>query len=125
MYRTKILMCNARLCWAKKKTEICSQKALSQNVMPRLSLKDRNRALGQLEAGRHANDVAADFAYHVFTIYRLLERHRVTGDVSDGRRSGRPRVTSVRQDRFIRVTHPRTRFQSAVATSRQPRGLNS
>ena len=98
-------MCNARLCLAKKKTEICSQKALSQNVMPRLSLRDRDRALRQLEAGRHADDVAADFGCHVSTIYRLLERHRVTGDVSDRRRSGRPRVTSVRQDRFIRLTH--------------------
>ena len=41
-----------------------------------------DRALGQLEAGRQANDVAADFGYHASTIYRRLERHRVTGDVS-------------------------------------------
>ena len=59
------------------------------------------------------------------TIYRLLERHRITGDVSDRRRSGRPRVTSVRRDRFIRLTHLRNRFQSAAATSRQTRGLNN
>ena len=90
--------------------------------MPRLSLRDRDHALGQLVAGWHADDVAADFGYHVSTIYRMLERHRVTGDDSDCRRSGRPRVTSVRQDRFIRLTHLRNRFQSAAVTLR---GLNN
>ena len=118
-------MCNLRLCLAKKKTEICFQKALIQNVMPRLSLRDRDRALGQLEVGRHADGFAADFGCHVSTIYRLMERHRVTEDVSDRRRNGRPRVTSVRQDRLIRLTHLRNSFKSAAATSRQTRGLNN
>ena len=45
MHRTKILMCNARLFLAKKKTEICLQKALSQNIMSRLLLSDRDRAV--------------------------------------------------------------------------------
>ena len=108
-----------------KKTEISSQKALGQNVIPRLSVRDRDRAIGQWKAGRHADDVAADFGCHLSTIYRLLERHPVTGDVSDRRRSGWPRVTSVCQDRFIRLTHLRNRFQSAAATSRQTRVLNN
>ena len=34
-------------------------------------------------------------------------------------------MTSVRQDRFIRLTHLLNRFQSADATSRQTRGLNN
>ena len=93
--------------------------------MPRLSLRDRDRALGQLETSRHEEDDAADFGCHVSTIYRLLESRRVTGYVSDRRRSGRPRMTSVRQDRFIRLTHLRNRFQSVAVTSRQTRGLNN
>ena len=92
--------------------------------MPRLSLRYRDRALGQFEAGRHADDFAADFGCQESTIYLLWERHRVT-DISDCRRSGRPRVTSVRQDRFIHMTHLRNRFQLAAATSRQTRGLNN
>ena len=72
IYKTKILMFIARLCQAKKKTETSSQKSLGQNVILRLSLRDGDRALGQLEAGRHADDVAADFGCHVSTIYRLL-----------------------------------------------------
>ena len=113
-------MCNAILCLAKKITEIGSR-----NVIPRLSLRDRDRALGQLEAVWHGDDVAADFGVHVSTIYRLLERHRVTGDVSDRRRSERQRVTSVRQDRFIRLTHLRHKFQSGSAASGQTRVLNN
>ena len=38
---------------------------------------------------------------------------------------GRQRLTSVSQDRFIRLTHLRNRFQSAAAISRQTRGLNN
>ena len=38
-------------------------------------------------------------------IYSLLEHRRVTGDVSDCQQSGRPRVTSVCQDRIVRPTH--------------------
>ena len=59
------------------------------------------------------------------TIYHLLERHHVTGDVSDRRRSGRPRVMSVHQDPFILLMHLQNRFQSAAATSRERRGLNN
>ena len=125
MSRTKISMCNARLCLAKKKTEICSQKALSQKVMPRLSLRDSDHALGQLEAGQHANDIVADFRCHVCTIYHLLEHHSATGNVSDSCRSGWLRVTSVHQDQFILLTHLWNRFQSASATSRQTRCLNN
>ena len=59
------------------------------------------------------------------TIYRLMERHRVTEDVIDHQRSRQPRVMSVHQDRFIHLTHLQNRFQSAAATSRQTRGLNN
>ena len=54
-----------------------------------------------------------------------MELHRVTGDVGDRRHSGGPRGTSVRPDRFVRLTHLRNRFHSAAATSRQTRGLNN
>ena len=93
--------------------------------MPRLALRDRDLALGQLEAGWHVDDVAADFRCYVSTIYRLLDCHGVTGYVSDCQRSRRPRVTLVRQDRFIRLTHLRNSFQSAAAISRQTRDLNN
>ena len=41
-----------------------------------------------------------------------------TGTVQDRQRSGRPRVTSRRQDNYIRTSHLRNRFQSASLTAR-------
>ena len=42
-----------------------------------------------------------------------------TGTTSDGRRSGRPRETTLRQDRHIQLIHLRNRFVSAVDTTRR------
>jgi hypothetical protein len=43
---------------------------------------------------------------------------RDTGTTSDRPRSGRPRVTTLRQDRHIRFIHLRNRFDTAVHTAR-------
>ena len=51
------------------------------------------------------------------TITRLLTRYRLYGTVIDLRQSGRPRVTTARQDRHIRTSHLRNRFQTAVAVT--------
>lgn len=93
--------------------------------MPRLSLRDRERVLGQLQSGRRAGDVALDFGCHISTIYRLIERERDTGTSDDRRRSGRPRVTSERQDRYIRLTHLRQRNRPATVTARETPGRNN
>ena len=87
--------------------------------MPRLSLGDHEHALGQLQSGRYAEDVALDFGCHISTIYPLVERERDTGTSDDRRRSGRPRVTSDRQDRYICLTHLRQRNRPATATARE------
>ena len=52
-------------------------------------------------------------------LYRLLVRVRATGTTCDRRRSGRPRETTLRQDRHITLIHLRNRFVSAVDTARQ------
>ena len=56
--------------------------------MPRLSNNDRNQALGMLRAGISTREVA-----------RLLNCHQTTNNLSDRRRPGQPRVTTVQQDR--------------------------
>ena len=58
--------------------------------MPHLSLKDHDHALGQLEAGQHVEDVAADFGCHVprFIVYWsniVLQETLVTFGVADNR----------------------------------------
>ena len=47
----------------------------------------------------------------------MYQRLRQTGTTNDRPRSGRPRVTSRRQDRYMPLTHLRNRFQTAVETA--------
>ena len=86
--------------------------------MPRLNEAERLRAVGILEAGMTQVDVAMRLGVHFNTVYRLWRRYQQSNSVRDRPRSGRPRVTSRRQDNFIRTTHVRNRFQPASVTSR-------
>lgn len=80
------------------------------------------RALGRLEAGETAVQVARAFHVHEHTIRRLQQRHAQTGRVEDRRRSGRPRVTSVRQDRHMVLMRLRNRFKVPASTARNMPG---
>ena len=84
--------------------------------MPRLSKQDRQQALILLASGTSVNNVALQFNCHRNTISRLQTRFQQTGDISDRPRSGRPRVTTARQDRYITLTHLRQRFKTASST---------
>ena len=79
-------------------------------ALRKLSDEERARALGRMEAGIHPRDVANQFNVHRSTIIRLRDRHRATGTVSDRPRSGRPKVTTQHEDRYIAVTVARRRF---------------
>ena len=85
--------------------------------MPRLDQNQRHRAIGMVEAGRSHADVAAYFGVSRLTVTRLVGRYRTTGSVNDTPRSGRPRETTRRQDRYILTSHLRDRFLSAPATA--------
>ena len=71
------------------------------------------RALGFVQSGWSARRVAEHFGVHRVTISRLNSRFRDTGHVQDRSRSGRPRITTVRQDRYIETTAVRRRFVTA------------
>ena len=88
---------NAILCWR----------------MPRLSIAERGRALGMLEAGMGLREVARLFQCNFRTISRLQRRYAETGRLEDRARPGRPRVTTDRQDHYVRITHLRDRFYPA------------
>ena len=70
-----------------------------------------------VEAGLRQYDVAARFGVTHAVITRLLTRYRLYGTANELRQSGRPRVTTARQDRHIRTSHLRNRFQTIVATA--------
>ncbi len=81
--------------------------------MVRLSDLDKARAIGQLEAGLSQNQVAATFGVSHSMISKLKAKFRQTGDVKDRPRSGRPRKTTVAEDRYIRLAALRNRRLSA------------
>jgi len=70
--------------------------------MPRLSLVDKVRAIGQIKAGVHQSEIAQIFDVDQSTISRWRRKFRETGDVKDRPRSGRPRITTPGEDRYIR-----------------------
>ena len=89
----------------------------SFETMPRLTLQERERALGLLEAGTSQTAVARRLHVNQSTISRLVSRHQQTGSVADRPRPGQLPVTTARQDRQIRLAHLRDRFRTAATTA--------
>ena len=87
--------------------------------MPRLTSKQRSDAIGMLRANVTVLQVANHINVSRICIWKLKTRFQTTGTVKDRPRSGRPRVTTVREDRHIRTTHLRDRFKSATETSQK------
>ena len=74
------------------------------SVIPRwpgMTFEQRERAIGMLTAGMQARDVARHFYRHESTKSRLLNGFQQNGNVADRPRSGRPRKTMPREDRFL------------------------
>ena len=85
--------------------------------MVRLTEVQRGQAIALLMQVQRQQQVARYFGVHFSTIERLVRRLRETGRVADRPRSGRPRVTSPRQDRAIRLAHLRNRHLTATETA--------
>ena len=72
---------------------------------------------GMLNAGMSGTVVSQHFGCTRKTIERLRKRFRVTGNqLADRPRSGRPRVTTATDDRYIVLQHLRNRRLTAAAT---------
>ncbi|KAK3091830.1 hypothetical protein FSP39_022977 [Pinctada imbricata] len=93
--------------------------------MPRLNKEQRPRAVRMIEAGRRHSDVASHFGVTRITISRLASRYRTAGSVNDRRRSGRPRVTTAAQDRYIVTSHLRDLQRKESRLDVHIRGSNS
>ena len=68
---------------------------------------DRERAIGMLQSELYQTDVAREKGVHRSTIGRLWNRFNTTGSTNDRARPGESRVTTPRQDRYIRRIHKR------------------
>lgn len=100
---------------------ICRRKAVLK--MPRLSAADRNIAIGRVQAGESFGTVARHLNVHKTTISRLWSRYNNFNLTNDRPRSGRPRITTPLQDRYIRVHHLRNRHALPTVTATQIPGL--
>ena len=95
------------------------QKAAENEVVasmgrrPELSIKDRNIAFGLLEAGTRVADVARSFEGNESTIYCLQACFLQSGSEKDRPQSGRPRITTPREIRFMVTSSRRYRFTAA------------
>ena len=94
----------------------CTTQCIARTI--RLTDVRRGRAIALLMQGQRQQQVANHFGVNVSTIERLVRRLRETGHLADRPRSGRPRVTSRRQDRTIRLAHLRNRQLTATETAR-------
>nr|ACI68988.1 Transposable element Tc1 transposase [Salmo salar] len=93
--------------------------------MPRVPAHLRERALGTLQGGMRTADVARAINRNVRTVRHLRQRYRETGWTADHPRSGRPRVTTPAQDRYIRTSHLRDRYRMATTTARVTPGMHN
>ena len=76
-----------------------------------------------IEAGVRHTDAAKQFGVHRNAVDALWRRYQKFGTTRDRPRSGRPRVTSNRQDTYIRMVHLRDRLRTATLTARSIPGL--
>ena len=84
--------------------------------MPVLTLEERARAIGHLEAGTEVKDVCEMFSITRKACYNLMKKFRENGTVSNKKRSGRPRKTTMVEDEEIVNFHLTDRFRSPQET---------
>ena len=85
----------------------------------------RERAIGKLHAGMTMNAVAMNIGCSTRAIRHLRQRLQATERTEDRPRSGSPRVTTLGQDRYVRNTHQRKRFQTVTATAANTHGTHN
>uniref|UniRef100_A0A8K9UYB4 Tc1-like transposase DDE domain-containing protein n=1 Tax=Oncorhynchus mykiss TaxID=8022 RepID=A0A8K9UYB4_ONCMY len=93
--------------------------------MPRVPAHLREHALGMLQGGMRTADVARAIHCNVRTVRSLKQRYRETGRTADHPRSGRPCVTTLAQDRYIRTSHLRDCYRMAATTARVTPGMHN
>ena len=90
--------------------------------MPRLSQELRERAIGMLQANMNVTTVPRTLGCKRLAIHRLRRHFQMTGSTKDRPRSGRPKVTSPADNRFIRLRHLCDRFLPATSSTNVVQG---
>ena len=93
-------------------------------LIPRIPKRIRERAIGMLGAGASTEEVSVQVRSSVQAVRSLRRRFVQTGSTEGLPRSGRPRVTTPAQDRYILNQHLRNRFLTATATASVTPGVH-
>ena len=93
--------------------------------MPKVPAHLCECALGMLQGGMRTADVARAINCNVRTVRSLRQLYGETGRTADHPRSGKPRVTTPAQDRYIRTSHLRDRYRMATTTARVTPGTHN
>ena len=104
--QTFSLFCLAFIFW----TFLCYSRIMRRH----LTTAEAARAIGMLKAGQTQRNVAGQFNVSQSVISRTWNRYNQTRTVRERQRSGRPRCTTARPDRYFGNLAKRQRFHSAV-----------
>ena len=85
--------------------------------MPRLSVEERNRLLGHLQAGGTPTDLAKMFGTTRKVVYNIKSKYEEHGTLKDRPKSGRPRVTDQQTDEQIVETYTTTPMKQVLSYS--------
>ena len=89
---------------------IVSRKMPAKGLYRKLSETDRARALGCIDAGMRSREVVRRFRTSHQTVNRIVQRYRHRGHFKDLLRSGRPKVTTRAENRYVTNVVARNRF---------------
>ncbi|GFW32992.1 transposable element Tc3 transposase [Trichonephila clavipes] len=92
--------------------------ANNQSVRRHLDAFTRGRIIGKLEEGRSVTSVAAEFGIAHSIVSRLWRQFQTTGTAIRGFSSGRPRLTTPADDRYIVLQARKNRRQTAGEIAR-------
>ena len=81
--------------------------------MPRLSLSYRKELINLHLSGLSNREIGRRLKCDEKTVRKTVKKHQNTGSVRDAPKSGRPRVTSYREDNAIKIRSLRNRFETA------------
>ena len=87
--------------------------------MPRLSLSDRQELINLHLSGLSNREIGRRLKCDEKTVRTTVKKHQNTGSVRDAPKSGRPRVTSYREDNAIKIRSLRNRFETAPQIQQQ------
>ena len=87
--------------------------------MPRLSVSDRHELINLHLFGLSNRKIGRRLKCDEKTVRMTVKKHQNTGSVPDALKSGRPRVTSYREDNAIKICGLRNRFEMTPQIQQQ------